>query len=210
MQISVPHTCPPIRNRMRTHPSVVLSPGNVSITRTRSVERRVVCTAEPGPPMECGRGAETGRKTSCVTHGSALGGLLSWLVWGIGLRRLGCGCGRRLVTGSCVNRETTQTGCPWSWPRVSLSIYLSIYLSHLRAAPGQTTHSGVFFFRLFQWLSLESLHICTLYFHFQFACSVHRTAQRDLSRFSPSRKYHGARAAGTQRGLTLSLVGEGR
>ena len=48
------------------------------------------------------------------------------LVWGIGLRRLGCGCGRRLVTGSCVIRETTQTGCPWSWPRVSLSIYLSI------------------------------------------------------------------------------------
>eukprot|EP00964_Phaeocystis_antarctica_P050536 scaffold29380_cov70-Phaeocystis_antarctica.AAC.7 len=47
------------------------------------------------------------------------------LVWGIGLRRLGCGCGRRLVTGSCVFRETTQTGCPWSWPRVSLSIYLS-------------------------------------------------------------------------------------
>ena len=26
---------------------------------------------------------------------------------GIGLRRLGCGCGRRLVTGSCVFRETT-------------------------------------------------------------------------------------------------------
>ena len=49
--------------------------------------------------------------------------------WGIGLRRLGCGCGRRLVTGSCVIRETTQTGCPWSRPRVSLSIYLSIYLS---------------------------------------------------------------------------------
>eukprot|EP00964_Phaeocystis_antarctica_P020930 scaffold11583_cov54-Phaeocystis_antarctica.AAC.2 len=42
--------------------------------------------------------------------------------------RLGCGCGRRLVTGSCVNRETTQTGCPWSRPRVSLSIYLSIHL----------------------------------------------------------------------------------
>ena len=41
--------------------------------------------------------------------------------------RLGCGCGRRLVTGSCVIRETTQTGCPWSRPRVSLSIYLSIY-----------------------------------------------------------------------------------
>ena len=48
------------------------------------------------------------------------------LVWGIGLRRLGCGCGRRLVTGSCVSRETTQTGCPRSRPRVSLSIYLSI------------------------------------------------------------------------------------
>ena len=42
-------------------------------------------------------------------------------------QRLGCGCGRRLVTGSCVIRETTQTGRPWSRPRVSLSIYLSIY-----------------------------------------------------------------------------------
>ena len=42
---------------------------------------------------------------------------------------LGAGAGGpRLVTGSCVIRETTQTGCPWSRPRVSLSIYLSIYL----------------------------------------------------------------------------------
>ena len=32
------------------------------------------------------------------------------------------------MTGSCVIRETTHTGCPWSRPRVSLSIYLSIYL----------------------------------------------------------------------------------
>ena len=32
------------------------------------------------------------------------------------------------MTGSRVIRETTQTGCPWSGPRVSLSIYLSIYL----------------------------------------------------------------------------------
>ena len=31
-----------------------------------------------------------------------------------------------MVTGSCVIRETTQTGCPWSRPRVSLSIYLPI------------------------------------------------------------------------------------
>ena len=53
------------------------------------------------------------------------------LVWGIGLRRLGCGCGRRLVTGSCAICETTPTGCPRSRPCVSLSIsiYLSIYLS---------------------------------------------------------------------------------
>jgi len=33
-------------------------------------------------------------------------GRVTWVacgvVWGIGLRRLGCGCGRRLVTGSCV------------------------------------------------------------------------------------------------------------
>jgi len=38
-------------------------------------------------------------------------------VWGIGLRLLGCGCGRRLVTGFCVIRETTPTGCR------SISIY---------------------------------------------------------------------------------------
>ena len=33
--------------------------------------------------------------------------------------------------GSCVIRETTQTGCPWSRPRVSLSIYLEIDLRRL-------------------------------------------------------------------------------
>eukprot|EP00964_Phaeocystis_antarctica_P162194 scaffold136028_cov127-Phaeocystis_antarctica.AAC.1 len=33
------------------------------------------------------------------------------------LRRLGCGCGRCLVTGSRVICETTQIGCPWSRPR---------------------------------------------------------------------------------------------
>ena len=55
--------------------------------------------------------------------------MLCGLVWGIGLRRLGCGCGRRLGTGSCVIRETTQTGCPWSGHAfLYLSIYLSIYL----------------------------------------------------------------------------------
>ena len=52
------------------------------------------------------------------------------MVWGIGLRRLGSGCGRRLVTGSCVIRETTQTGCRRSRPRVSLSIYLSTNLQN--------------------------------------------------------------------------------
>ena len=31
--------------------------------------------------------------------------------------------------GSCVIRETTQTGCPWSRLRVSLSLFLSIYLA---------------------------------------------------------------------------------
>jgi hypothetical protein len=31
-----------------------------------------------------------------------------------------CGCGRRFVTGSCVIRETTPTGCPRSRPRVFL------------------------------------------------------------------------------------------
>ena len=38
------------------------------------------------------------------------------------------------MTGSRVIRETTQTGCPWSRPRVSLSLSLSVYLStNLRA-----------------------------------------------------------------------------
>jgi len=44
-------------------------------------------------------------------------------------------------------RETTQTGCPWSWPRVSLSIYLSIYLTY-HYSPATThllqAHSGLF------------------------------------------------------------------
>ena len=48
------------------------------------------------------------------------------LVWGIGLRRLGCGCGRRLVTVVVfVIRETTPTGCPRS--RRAFSVYLSIW-----------------------------------------------------------------------------------
>ena len=64
------------------------------------------------------------------------------LVWGIGLRRLGCGCGRRLVTGSCVIRETTHTGCPWSRPRVSLSIYLSRYPNNTFAQFGYKTCSS--------------------------------------------------------------------
>ena len=44
--------------------------------------------------------------------------------WVIDLRRLGCGCGRRLVTGSRVIHETTQTDFPWSRQRIALSIYL--------------------------------------------------------------------------------------
>eukprot|EP00964_Phaeocystis_antarctica_P017050 scaffold9393_cov66-Phaeocystis_antarctica.AAC.3 len=39
--------------------------------------------------------------------------------------RLGPPLALREVMGSCAIRETTQTGCPWSRPRVSLSIYLS-------------------------------------------------------------------------------------
>jgi hypothetical protein len=85
-------------------------------------------------------------RAACGTNEDSL---CPGLVWGIGLRRLGCGCGRRLVTGSCVYLrsrttprvvrglgrafrvvvficETTPTGCPRSRPRVSLSIYLSI------------------------------------------------------------------------------------
>ena len=52
---------------------------------------------------------------------------------------LGCGCGRRLVTGSCVIRETTQAGCPWSRPRVALSIYLSITSSTRPSASSSPT-----------------------------------------------------------------------
>ena len=48
------------------------------------------------------------------------------LVWGIGLRRLGCGCGRRLVTGSCVIRETTPDGLSVA-SAARFSIYLSIW-----------------------------------------------------------------------------------
>ena len=48
--------------------------------------------------------------------------------------------GRRLVMGSCVIRETAQSGCPWSRPRVSLSIYLSIYLAYTLTCPEPATH----------------------------------------------------------------------
>ena len=55
---------------------------------------------------------------------------------GIGLRRLGCVCGRRLVTASCVPRETILKGPPRPGPRVPLSISPSLYLStSLAAAP---------------------------------------------------------------------------
>ena len=40
---------------------------------------------------------------------------------------------KKQVTGSCVIRETTQTGRPRLRPRVSPPIYLSIYLSRPRA-----------------------------------------------------------------------------
>ena len=42
MRNSAPHPLSSIRNRMGTHPSVVLTPGNLSITRTRSVENGVL------------------------------------------------------------------------------------------------------------------------------------------------------------------------
>ena len=49
-------------------------------------------------------------------------------------------CKASLVTGGCVIRETTQTGRPWSRPRVSLSISLSIYLSvYLSISPQLVT-----------------------------------------------------------------------
>ena len=59
-------------------------------------------------------------------------GSVTWvacgLVWGIGLRRLGCGCGRRLVTGSCVYLRDDPDGSS-AVLAARFSIYLSIYLS---------------------------------------------------------------------------------
>ena len=51
--------------------------------------------------------------------------------------QLGVGPGwiQRLVTGDCVIRETTQTGCPWSRPRVSLSIYYLDLLFFISLSP---------------------------------------------------------------------------
>ena len=76
-----------------------------------------------------------GVPAGCQTGGGLIGGVTARRAWVIDLRRLGCGCGRRLVTGSCVIRETIQTGCPWSRPRVS--IYLSIIA--LRSAASDLT-----------------------------------------------------------------------
>ena len=56
-------------------------------------------------------------------------GRVTWvacgLVWGIGLRRLGCGCGRRLVTGSCVYLRDDPDGSS-AVLAARFSIYLSI------------------------------------------------------------------------------------
>ena len=58
-------------------------------------------------------------------------GSVTWvacgLVLGIGLRRLGCGCGRRLVTGSCVYLRDDPDGSS-AVLAARFSIYLSIYL----------------------------------------------------------------------------------
>ena len=59
------------------------------------------------------------RCASAATSSAMLSGDMSmdtasWvvcgLVWGIGLRRLGCGCARRLVTGSCVHLRDDPDG----------------------------------------------------------------------------------------------------
>ena len=71
-----------------------------------------------------------GHPAATTVHGvlpTVTGGVTArraWVVDVINLRRLGCGCGRRLVTGSRVIHETTQTDFPWSRQRISLSIYL--------------------------------------------------------------------------------------
>ena len=56
--------------------------------------------------------ADGGSMEECLISGEAGGGG----AWGMDLRRLGCGCGRRLVTDSC---------CVLYARRPDLSIYLS-------------------------------------------------------------------------------------
>jgi hypothetical protein len=69
------------------------------------------------------------RGVGWVEEGVGLGRRLTWvvcgLVWGIGLRRLGCGCGRRLVTGSCVYLRDDPDGLS-AVQAARFSIYLSI------------------------------------------------------------------------------------
>ena len=66
-----------------------------------AVQKRKVGFDAEVPPAKAAAARVVGRVTWVGVCGS---------VWGIGLRRLGCGCGRRFVTGSCVIRETNPKG----------------------------------------------------------------------------------------------------
>ena len=70
---------------------------------------------------------ELGREASLIhTLGGRVAWVVSGLVWGIGLRRLGCVCGRRLGTGSRVSvRQTTNLVVRGLG--VSLSVCLSVH-----------------------------------------------------------------------------------
>ena len=68
-------------------------------------------------------------------HASAVAWVVCGLVWGIGLRRLGCVCGRRLGTGSCVCPPDDHYGRPRLRPCVSLSVCRGLCPLHLTGRP---------------------------------------------------------------------------
>eukprot|EP00964_Phaeocystis_antarctica_P091566 scaffold58753_cov51-Phaeocystis_antarctica.AAC.1 len=66
--------------------------------------------------------AETPRPADSLAPGRWRGRGAARRAWVIDLRRLGCGCGRRLVTASCVIREAIQTSCLRSGLRVCVYV----------------------------------------------------------------------------------------
>ena len=68
-----------------------------------------------------------------------------WFGASVCLRRPGCGCGRRLLTGSCVICETNPTGCPRSGR--AFLYHLSVEHLQVRSSEFPVGHDGLQYLR---------------------------------------------------------------